>query len=243
MPRSGPRRAFAPALTAWAGAAVFFVALLWAVYAYAIGFDRRAVRLSAPAAIAFNVAVFSVFALHHSLLARAGAKRRVMSWTGPELERSVYTWIASLLFITVCAWWEPVPGTIYALTGPGRLLAYGVQIAGVLLTIRASAALDMLELAGVRQVQHAGAGTSARTTTLETGGLYGVVRHPLYAAWALMVFGAPDMTATRATFAIVSTMYLVAAIPWEERSLARTFGPAYDEYRRQVRWRMIPWVY
>jgi protein-S-isoprenylcysteine O-methyltransferase Ste14 len=51
------------------------------------------------------------------------------------------------------------------------------------------------------------------------------------------------MTATRATFAVVSTIYLAAAIPWEERNLLETFGPEYEQYRRKVRWRMMPGIY
>jgi protein-S-isoprenylcysteine O-methyltransferase Ste14 len=41
----------------------------------------------------------------------------------------------------------------------------------------------------------------------------------------------------------VSTAYVALAIPWEERSLLDTFGPAYESYRREVRWRMIPGIY
>ena len=51
------------------------------------------------------------------------------------------------------------------------------------------------------------------------------------------------MTATRAAFAIISTAYLMMAIPWEERGLVATFGPEYEAYRRSVKTRMIPWVY
>ncbi len=51
------------------------------------------------------------------------------------------------------------------------------------------------------------------------------------------------MTATRAAFAVISTAYLMIAIPWEERGLVETFGPKYEEYRRSVKTRMIPWVY
>ena len=51
------------------------------------------------------------------------------------------------------------------------------------------------------------------------------------------------MTATRLTFAVISTAYLALAIPWEERSLVRTFGPAYTAYQTQVRWRMLPGLY
>jgi protein-S-isoprenylcysteine O-methyltransferase Ste14 len=58
-----------------------------------------------------------------------------------------------------------------------------------------------------------------------------------------MVWGSPDMTATRATFAAVSTAYLALAIPWEERSLVRLFGRQYEAYRLKVRWRMFPGLY
>ena len=73
--------------------------------------------------------------------------------------------------------------------------------------------------------------------------LYGLVRHPIYFAWLLMVWPAPVMTGSRLTFAALTTLYLVVAIPLEERSLRKAFGPAYDHYRRRVRWRMLPGVY
>ena len=51
------------------------------------------------------------------------------------------------------------------------------------------------------------------------------------------------MTATRASFAVISTAYLALAIPWEERGLIETFGADYQAYRTKVRWRMLPGVY
>jgi len=51
------------------------------------------------------------------------------------------------------------------------------------------------------------------------------------------------MTGTRAVFALVSTLYLAVAIPWEERSLVQVFGSDYERYRGTVRWRMIPFLY
>jgi methanethiol S-methyltransferase len=162
----------------------------------------------------------------------------------PELERSLYTWVASLLFIAVCAWWRPLPGVLYDVPHVWRFVAYAAQAAGIMLTVRASAKLDVLDLAGVRAVQRALHPTATvRHVPLETTGLYGFVRHPLYFAWALFVFATPTMTATRALFAVVSTAYLAAAIPWEERSLMQTFGADYEAYRRKVRWRMVPGVY
>jgi protein-S-isoprenylcysteine O-methyltransferase Ste14 len=147
------------------------------------------------------------------------------------------------LFAVVCALWRAVPGDLYHLNGAARPIAYAVQILGVVLTIGSSARLGFLDLAGVDQVRRAAAGIPDAHVPLETRGLYGFVRHPLYFAWVLMFFGTPDMTATRLTFALVTTGYLAIAIPWEERSLVRVFGAEYEDYRRHVRWRMVPGIY
>ena len=58
-----------------------------------------------------------------------------------------------------------------------------------------------------------------------------------------MVFGAPRMTGDRLAFAAITTAYLVIAIPWEERSLRRSFGEEYERYMRAVKWRMVPFIY
>ncbi len=86
----------------------------------------------------------------------------------------------------------------------GALAAYVVQALGILLTIRASSRLDVLDLSGVRALLRLQPHSAApRHIPLETTGLYGFVRHPLYFAWTCFVFGAPDMTATRFVFALV----------------------------------------
>jgi protein-S-isoprenylcysteine O-methyltransferase Ste14 len=59
----------------------------------------------------------------------------------------------------------------------------------------------------------------------------------------LAVFGAARMTGDRLAFAVVTSLYLVVAIPWEERSLEAAFGEAYRRYKQQVRWRVLPYVY
>ena len=66
------------------------------------------------------------------------------------------------------------------------------------------------------------------------------MRHPIYSGWFLIVFAVPVMTMTRLVFAITSVVYLLVAIPFEERSLRRSSGGAYDQYMRQVRWKLVP---
>jgi methanethiol S-methyltransferase len=240
-------------VVAWGGTAAFAASLLWFLYCYLVRFEDPQLSSAASAvptiggsaatAAAIDLALFSVFAFHHSVLARPRAKAIVRRLAPPELERSLYTWVASILFALVCWLWVPVPGSFYRLDGVWRAIVYAIQLGGILLTIRASRLLDVLDLSGVRPVERAVSSEPPRHVPLKTTGLYGFVRHPLYFAWMLVVFATPDMTATRFVFASVSTLYLAIAIPWEERALLDTFGHDYEHYRRQVRWRMLPGIY
>ncbi|MBA2306271.1 MAG: isoprenylcysteine carboxylmethyltransferase family protein [Acidobacteria bacterium] len=227
---------------AWLAGAAFAASLGYFLYAYFVLFAvpfEPASPSSGTAPALVNLALFTAFAMHHSLFARTRLKGVVRRYVPPALERAVYTLIASLLFVLVCWWWRPVPGAVWSLSGPWRILGLAAQGAGIVLTLVGGRALDILDLAGIRQVLTAG----PRTAPLKTDGLYGFVRHPLYFAWMLLVFGAPDMTGTRFAFAVISTVYLALAIPLEERSLIETFGPAYASYQGKVRWRMVPWLY
>jgi protein-S-isoprenylcysteine O-methyltransferase Ste14 len=93
------------------------------------------------------------------------------------------------------------------------------------------------ELSGVKQPD------PSRPIEFRADGPFGLVRHPIYLGWSLMVFATPTMTTSRLLFAVVSTVYLAAAIPLEERLLIETFGEKYRAYQRQMRWRLIPGIW
>jgi protein-S-isoprenylcysteine O-methyltransferase Ste14 len=191
-------------------------------------------------AVLFNVTLFSAFALHHSVFARTGVKNIISASVSEALERVVYVWISSLLFVLTLWAWMPVPGTVWETSGPVSWILSAGQLAGVILTLVAASALDPLELAGVRQAF----GLPLKSDrSLTTAGAYGIVRHPIYLGWVLLVWSVPVMTGSRFVFAAISTLYLVLAVPFEERQLRRSFGEPYDAYARVVRWRMIPGVY
>jgi protein-S-isoprenylcysteine O-methyltransferase Ste14 len=236
-----PRVSSTALVFAWCGAVVFAGSLLFFFYCYLIVFGRPAAGPGAAWPIAIDAILFTVFALHHSVVARPAVKKRIARSLPAPIERSLYTWAASLLFLLVCAGWRGVPGELYHFGGPAAAAGYALQALAIWLTIRSSARLDVLDLAGVRPLLVPC--PNAPGQHLITTGLYGFVRHPLYFSWALLVFAAPHMTMTRFTFAVLSTGYLAIAIPFEERSLLEVFGPRYRDYQRSVRWRMIPGVY
>ena len=187
------------------------------------------------AAAAVNVLLFSVFALHHSIMARPVPQRALLRLVRPELVRTVYVYTASVLLAVTCAWWQPVGATVYRVQGSAAVLLRLVQASGVMLVVAAAWRIRVPELAGVADPDPGEA--------LQHGGAYGIVRHPIYLGWILFFGAAPHMTADRLLFAAISSAYLVLAVPFEEAGLRRQFGGRYDAYRQHVRWRVLPFVY
>jgi methanethiol S-methyltransferase len=232
----------------WTGGALFVASLAYCVYTYVFVWSNPVADAAAherPVAALFaDALLFGVFALHHSLLARDAVKRRVAALVPERLLRSFYVWTASLLLILACAAWQPIGGELYAASGPAAAALTVIQLIGVAIVAGSVARIDALELAGIRRASRdTGRRPATASTPLQTGGLYQWVRHPLYLGWILAAFAVPRMTGDRLAFAAVSTIYLVVAIPWEERALEREFPGAYGAYRRRVRWRVIPYVY
>jgi protein-S-isoprenylcysteine O-methyltransferase Ste14 len=222
-------------LVAWLGGAAFVLSLA----VFALTFYSRMSQPNGPTTatvpLLLDMLLFGTFALHHSVLARTGIKRWITARLSPRYERTAYVWVASLLFIVVCVCWQPLAGRLYVHTGLTAVPHWLAVAAGVWLTARGAAVIDPLDLAGIRQ-----AAGERLEPVFKVMGPYRLVRHPIYLGWLLMVFGAPDMTATRFAFAVISSAYLVVAIPFEERTLVETFPDAYPAYQRQVRWRMLP---
>ena len=227
--------------TAWLGGAVFVLSLAFFGWSYGVRFGR-----STPAdgsdhwavALAVNALLFTISALHHSVMARSGAKVWLTRVVPPALERSAYVWIASVVFMLTCAAWREIPVVLYDVPWPAKGASLALQGWGIWLTVRSAGVIDPLELAGIRQVLG-----QMRRPSFKVFGPYHLVRHPIYFGWALMTFGAPLMTGTRLSFAAISTAYLVIAIPFEERTLVEVFGDEYRAYQARVRWRMVPGVY
>lgn len=179
--------------------------------------------------------LFSAFALHHSLLARARARRWLERVVPADSVRSLYVWVASVLLLVVCMAWVPVGGTLYRATGASALALGGLQALGALLGLLTIRRINLRELGGLT--------APAADDVLQATGPYRLVRHPLYLAVLLLLLGTPWMTGDRLLFASLCTVYIIIALPFEEAGLSAHFGARYAEYRQAVRWRLIPRVY
>jgi protein-S-isoprenylcysteine O-methyltransferase Ste14 len=83
-----------------------------------------------------------------------------------------------------------------------------------------------------------------KTTALVTGGIYHLIRHPLYSSLMLLAWGIffkrPDLTGIVLT--VAASLFLAATARIEEQENIRYFGPAYQEYMSHTR-RFIPFLF
>ena len=121
-------------------------------------------------------------------------------------------------------------------------------------TVPAIAALsgDVLILAGYAGIWRVFAENTytAATVRVEAGqalvdtGPYALIRHPMYAAALPMLVGMP--LALGSWWALVAVLLMLPMLVWrmadEERVLVEEL-PGYADYRRRVRWRLVPGVY
>jgi protein-S-isoprenylcysteine O-methyltransferase Ste14 len=83
-------------------------------------------------------------------------------------------------------------------------------------------------------------GHAAQSTTLIQSGPYRVTRNPMYLGMVLMLCGASFFLGSVVAFLSPLAFYITMSdvfIPFEERTMAQTFGEEYREYQEQVgRW-------
>ena len=90
----------------------------------------------------------------------------------------------------------------------------------------------------------------ARTIRVEQGqklvdtGLYGLVRHPMYAATLLLFLSMPLILGSILSLLVmlIYPVLIARRIENEEQVLLRDL-PGYEAYRNKVRWRLVPYIW
>src|SRR6476620_1099285 len=77
-----------------------------------VGIDHGP-RTGTAVAVATDLALLGVFAVHHSVMARPAAKRLLARFVPAAAERSTYVLSADLLLALVFWQWRPLGGTLW----------------------------------------------------------------------------------------------------------------------------------
>lgn len=177
------------------------------------------------------------FGAGHSLLAAA----RPHAWLVARFGRFHRLAFNGIAVVHVAAVWAVGWGVLgdrpaFPLPIPVVAVMSAVAVLGVVLLVVFLRAYDPGRLIGTAQMR--GRGDDA-DEPLRLDGIHRWVRHPLYAAGFLVLWGRAVDPLGLAT-AIWASAYLVIGSLFEERKLLARFGAPYAEYRRRVP-RFIPW--
>ncbi|NNK33924.1 MAG: isoprenylcysteine carboxylmethyltransferase family protein, partial [Xanthomonadales bacterium] len=93
---------------------------------------------------------------------------------------------------------------------------------------------DHFDLFGLRQVWFRFVDRVYAHPPFAVVGFYRFVRHPLYSGLFLAFWATPDMSLGHLVFALGMTVYVLLAVPLEERDLASHLGRAYGSYAQRV---------
>ena len=214
-----------------------------AAFAYAVGFvggfitpTRLDGSAAGPlgAAVAINVALLTLFAVQHSVMARPWFKRRWTRLVPTPIERSTYVITSGLVMLPLFLGWRPMGGVLWDVQQPvARAAVWALFASGWLIVFVSTLLLNHFDLFGLRQVWLFFRGRPYTRLPFKTPGFYGHVRHPLYVGWMTCFWVTPTMTLAHLLFAVVTTAYMLVAIGWEERDLIEAL-PEYAAHRQRV---------
>jgi protein-S-isoprenylcysteine O-methyltransferase Ste14 len=186
-------------------------------------------------AFAVDAALLALFATQHSIMARKWFKDRWTRIVPRPIERSTYVLFSSLALILLFWQWRPMGGVVWSVEDPAaRIVLRALFGFGWALVLVSTFLINHFDLFGLRQVWLYLLGRPYTTLKFATPGPYRLVRHPLYVGWLFAFWMTPTMTLAHLLFAIATTGYILLAIQWEERDLAREHAASYEEYRRSV---------
>jgi protein-S-isoprenylcysteine O-methyltransferase Ste14 len=186
-------------------------------------------------ALSVDAALLTLFALQHSIMARAGFKRVWTRIIPPEAERSTFVLFATVSAALLCWKWRPMLETVWAVNSPtAASMLWVVSWSGWGLLLVSTFLINHFHLFGLAQGFAKLLGLKSPEPAFVTPFLYRYLRHPLYAGFILAFWAAPRMTVGHFFFAIATFGYIFVGIWFEERDLITQFGDRYRRYRESV---------
>jgi protein-S-isoprenylcysteine O-methyltransferase Ste14 len=182
------------------------------------------------------------FALFHSLTVSERYERWARRALGEErfgaYHRLLFTLYSAAATAAVLLYVRSLPDLPLfriEIEGVSRHAFHALQLCGAALLLWTP--WDLKEFIGLRQWERhrKGEGESpGRNERLFTGKGYGLVRHPLYLGFSLLLAFHPVQTGNSSATAASVIVYIYIGTFFEERRMERKFGEEYRAYQRRV---------
>ncbi|MFT5679685.1 MAG: protein-S-isoprenylcysteine O-methyltransferase Ste14 [Myxococcota bacterium] len=188
---------------------------------------------------AWDGLLLAQFPILHSLLLtkRGGAmlRRLAPSGTGATLDTTLFAAVASLQVLAMFALWAPLSGPVLNLTGVAWVVMTAGFVAGWALLTRAMSEAGMGVQTGSTGWTAMWRGERPRYPKgFATEGLHSRCRHPIYAAFALILWTGPVWSVDRLLLAVPMTAYCIFGPRLKEARQRKRHGAAYAAYARRT---------
>ena len=217
---------------------IFAAAVLAMITAMFFGMSLSLGSVPWPLGALANGLLLLQFPLTHSLLlTKRGTRclaRLVPGTHGNTLATSTYAIIASLQLLALFLLWTPSGVVWWRAEGTTLYVMTGAYVAAWLLLLKASfdagpevqsGALGWLSLLGK---------VKPRFPDMPTGGLFRVIRQPIYVAFALTLWSVPVWTPDQFVLAVTLTAYCLVAPRLKERRFEHRYGARFRAYAHDV---------
>lgn len=194
------------------------------------------------------IGLMIAYGILHSLTASLGFKawmRRILGdYRYEAVYRLIFNSLSTILLVPILFVVAMRPGNnVWEVDGGLAIVFAIIQLTGVVGLLISVLQIDGMRFLGISQLIAATNGDPLPLPDepLQLGGVYALVRHPLYLFSLLFLWAMPVMSESMLGFVVGSTLYFVVGSIFEEHKMKIAFGEEYVQYQKRVPW-MIPFV-
>ncbi len=218
---------------------VFFLAFVYAIGFLAEIIVPKSINSGTESALVssliINLLLLGAFAVQHSLMARPFFKCWFTQYVPVPIERSIYVIVSSLLLFLLYWLWQPMTTVVWQVDSSlGQSLIWAVFALGWIIVFLSTFMINHFDLFGLRQVWLHLRDRPYEHVPFQTRALYKFIRHPIMLGFIIAFWATPVMTQGHLLFSLMTTLYILIGIQFEEHDLKNILGEDYTHYRKTV---------
>lgn len=175
--------------------------------------------------------------LHSFLLSRRGSQcllKLAPKALASDLTTTLFAIVASLQMIALYLLWSPIGPTLWEAHGAGKVLLSLLYLGSWLFLAKAMNDSGLASQTGFLGWSTVFRGQKPHYGGMPESGLFRHVRHPVYLAFAIIMWCVPVWTADQLVVAFGLSAYCLLGPLLKEQRYLRRYGQKFADYRRRV---------
>ena len=190
---------------------------------------------SVISALLVNLGLITLFGVQHSVMARQTFKNWMTRYIPEAAVRSTFMLMSGVASITAIYFWQPLPGTIWAVENAEAQVVLWIAYAlGWSYLLVSTFVTNHFELMGLRQVYLYFKNVPYTSLAFTRKYMYSYSRHPMMLGVLVGMWCIPVMSVTQFVMASLMSLYVFIGIFFEERDLVKEFGKTYRQYKNDI---------